>query len=139
MDATASFYSRPSHHGGSFPVYSGSRRQRGGGILGALARIALPMAKRLGTSALRTAKREGLKLGANVVSDLAQGRNIKDSFLEHGQAAAKNVSRQTLKKAVQSIAPPKRKRRHQSVSKQKSKRPRPNPQRKAKKKTRRNF
>ena len=138
MDATANFYSRPSYHGGSFPVYSGSRRQRGGGILGALARIALPMAKRFGTAALRTAKREGLKLGANVVSDLAQGRNIKDSLLEHGKAAATNVGKKTLRTAVKTIAP--QKRRQQSASKQKSKRPRSNPQRIVKKKkTRRNF
>ena len=136
MDATASFYSKPSYHGGSFPVYSGSRRQRGGGILGALARIALPMAKRLGTSVLRTAKREGLKLGANVVSDLAQGRNIKDSLLEHGKTAAMNVGKKSLKTAARTIAPQKR-RRSKSVSKQKRKRPQANRKRPAKK--RRNF
>ena len=53
-DRTAAFYSGPSYtfRGAGFPVYSGSRRQRGGSILGALARNVLPA---LGKTALSQA------------------------------------------------------------------------------------
>ena len=120
-------------------MYSGSRRQRGGGILGALARIAMPMAKRLGTSVLRTAKKEGLRLGANVVSDLAQGRSIKDSLVDHGKTAARNISQKTLANVANTVAGNNngRKRRRKSVTKQNSKRPRINPKRAAKKRPKR--
>ena len=50
MDDTLAFYSRPSteYRGGGFPVFAGSRRQRGGGIFGSLKRFFLPIAKNVG-------------------------------------------------------------------------------------------
>ena len=43
MDRTAAFYSRPSYVGAGFPVFAGSRRQRGGSILGALKSMVGPV------------------------------------------------------------------------------------------------
>ena len=49
MDHTVHFYSQPSYRGGAnFPIFTGSRRQRGGGIFGSLGRMFAPIAKRVG-------------------------------------------------------------------------------------------
>ena len=85
-DRTAAFYSAPSYtfRGSGFPVYSGSRRQRGGSILGALARNVLPT---LGKAALGQA----LGLAGDVVSDVMKGRKVTDSLKSHGLRRLKNV------------------------------------------------
>ena len=149
MDATANFYSRPSYSGGSFPVFSGSRRQRGGSIFGALKRIALPMVKRIGSSLLNTVKTEGVKLGKDVLSDIAEGRNIKETLVNRGKAAAINVGKRSLRNAVKTVTGAGRKRRRRrrstfkqirkrSASKQKRKRRR-RLSKKPSKRLRRNF
>lgn len=45
MDRTATFYSQPSYvqRGAGLPVYSGSRRQRGGSVLGAVKNFIMPV------------------------------------------------------------------------------------------------
>ena len=52
MDRTAAFYSAPSYRygGGAMPVFSGSRRQRGGSIFGAFKRLFMPIITSLGKS-----------------------------------------------------------------------------------------
>ena len=84
MDATASFYSHPVY-GAGLPIYAGSRRQRGGSVLGALARTALPVLKRIGRQAVKTATRQGIGMAKDVVLDTFKGHNIKDSFKERGK------------------------------------------------------
>ena len=85
-DRTATFYSAPSYvfRGAGFPVYSGSRRQRGGSILGALARNVLPA---LGKTALSQA----IGLAGDVVSDVMKGRKVTDSLKSHGLRRLKKV------------------------------------------------
>ena len=85
MDRTAAFYSRPSYDfrgGGGFNVFSGSRRQRGGNALGTLKNIFAPVAKVLGPAAVTA----GVGLAQDVIRDKMAGKNLKDSFLEHGKA-----------------------------------------------------
>lgn len=84
--------------GGAFPVYAGSRYQRGGGIgsfLGGIGRRILPFlakgAKVLGKEALRS--------GINVAADALEGRNISDSIRERA-AESKEVLRE---KAVRKL------------------------------------
>ena len=49
MDPTAQFYARPSYVGGiNFPVYTGSRRQTGGSVFGAIKRAVVPTLKSAG-------------------------------------------------------------------------------------------
>lgn len=123
MDRTADFYSRPSHEfrgGAGFPVFSGSRRQRGGGIFGTLAKFFTPIAKNVGKSLLVN----GIDLAKNVAHDAMQGRNIGESLKRRGKASAirfgKSVARQGVKRLSNMIgkgsrqAPRRRKRRNTS-------------------------
>ena len=96
MDRTAAFYSRASHAGGGFPIFSGSRRMRGGGIFGALARLVIPTVKRVGVSLLKKGARQAVGLAKDVAIDAMAGRNVKDSLKQHGIARAKNVGRAAI-------------------------------------------
>ena len=99
MDATASFYSRPVH-GAGLPIYAGSRRQRGGSVLGALARTALPVLKRLGRQALKTATRHGIGMAKDVMLDTLAGHNIKDSLKERGKQHLKTFGTRLIGDAL---------------------------------------
>lgn len=94
MDRTANFYSRPSHdfHGGSFHVFSGSRRQRGGSIFGSLKKFFSPIAKSLGSAALAS----GIGLVKDVAQDGMLGKNLKDSLIKHGKARGRNFANTAL-------------------------------------------
>ena len=95
MDRTASFYSEPSYHyrgAGGFPVFSGSRRQRGGGILGSLAKMVMPVLKTVGKTALGQAA----GLARDVVSDVASGRNLGQSLKQQGIKRLKNTALHSL-------------------------------------------
>ena len=77
MDRTAQFYSQPTYsRGGGLPVFSGSRRQRGGSFFGAIKSIFMPIIEGI---AKRGAK-HGMNLATNVGKDIIQGRNFKDSL-----------------------------------------------------------
>ena len=91
MDRTAAFYSAPSYYhrgSGGFPVYAGSRRQRGGSILGSIAKVALPMLKSVGKAALGQA----VGFAKDVAGDLAEGRNIRQSLKQRGISRLKNTA-----------------------------------------------
>ena len=91
MDRTAAFYSAPSYYhrgSGGFPVYAGSRRQRGGSILGSLAKIAMPMLKSVGKAALGQA----VGFAKDVAGDLAEGRNIRESLKQRGISRLKKTA-----------------------------------------------
>lgn len=98
MDRTANFYSRPSHdfHGGSFNVFAGSRRQRGGGIFGTLRNLFMPVAKHLGKAALAT----GVGLAQDVIRDRMMGKNVKDSLLKHGKERGLDLARTAVQTAA---------------------------------------
>ena len=95
MDRTAAFYSAPSYQyrgAGGFPVFSGSRRQRGGSILGSIAKVAMPILGNIGKAALGQA----VGLAKDVAGDLAQGRNIGQSLKQHGLKRLKNTAMSSL-------------------------------------------
>ena len=98
MDSTASFYSQPSHdfRGGGFPVFAGSRRQRGGGIFGTLKSSFAPVAKTVGKSLLS----HGLGLARDVAHDALAGRSIKDSLLDRGKSRAVTFGKSTLSNMI---------------------------------------
>ena len=99
MDRTAAFYSAPSYHyrgAGGFPVFSGSRRQRGGGILGSLAKMAMPVLKTVGKAALG----EAVGFAKDVAGDIAQGRNVGQSLKQHGLKRLKNTAMTSLSNIV---------------------------------------
>ena len=99
MDRTAAFYSAPSYHyrgAGGFPVFSGSRRQRGGGILGSLAKMAMPMLKTVGKAALGQA----VGFAKDVATDIAQGRNVRQSLKNRGLKRLKNTAMTSLSNIV---------------------------------------
>ena len=73
-DPTAHFYSQPSYVGAGFPIFSGSRRQRGGNIFGALAKLVLPTAKAAGKAFVNRGIREGLGLAGDVGMAALTGR-----------------------------------------------------------------
>ena len=91
MDRTSSFYSQPSYVGGGFPVFSGSRRQRGGNIFGALSRAVLPLLRSFGRRAFGHVAKKALGLGQNVLVDTMRGVNPRQSLMKHGKHAAKEV------------------------------------------------
>ena len=82
--------------------YSGIPYQRGHGLgsfFGRLFRSILPVAKRIGKSALKTVGKEALNMGANVLHDIGKGQNPKRSLKKHGKRVVKKV----VKKAAQNI------------------------------------
>ena len=103
MDATARFYSQPSYVGGGFPVFSGSRRQRGGGIFGALAKMVLPVLKNVGSSVLRTAGREAVGLASDVAQSALSGQGlsgIRQTLQQQGLKRLRNVGQNALRTTV---------------------------------------
>lgn len=101
---TSSFYANPSYmNGGSFTIYSGSRRQRGGGFLGSLRSVMKPVGQNIikGVKAIarnkavqdiaKAAAQTGTQLLANVAVDALHGQDIRDSFSNRGKQAALNI------------------------------------------------
>ena len=134
MDRTAAFYSRPSYdsRGGGFPVFSGSRRMRGGSIFGALKQMIVPTLTSVGKSVGRAALKQAVGFASDVASDALRGRNLKQSLKARGKQRALNVA-QTAKNrglnamiaAMKGNSQPSRKRRKAPIS-QTSKRRRAN-------------
>ena len=60
---------------GGLPVYYGRRVQRGGGILGSIARFFVPAAKKLLIPAAKTMLRETMKQAPQVVSSMIANPN----------------------------------------------------------------
>ena len=80
-------------HGG-LGGFEGIPYQRGHGLGSFFARLfrsILPVAKRVGKSALKTVGKEALAMGANVAGDLARGKQLGESMEEHGRHAAGNL------------------------------------------------
>lgn len=99
--SSSTFYASPSYmNGGAFTVYSGSRRQKGGGFLGSLRSIMAPVGRNLvkGVQNIarnktvqdlaKTVARKGTEALANVAVDALQGRNIREAFSDRSKRAA---------------------------------------------------
>jgi hypothetical protein len=85
--------------GYGLPVFVGSRSQRGRGLgsfLSGIGRMVLPILKTGGKALLR----EGTRTGLSVLSDVLEGKNIKDSFKDHATEAGKRL----LHGAVQHVS-----------------------------------
>lgn len=102
MDDTLAFYSRPSNEfrGGAFPVFAGSRRQRGGSIFGSLKRFFIPAVKSVGKNLLS----KGLGFARDVAEDALAGKNIKDSFMDRGKTAAIDFGKSTAKQGLNAVS-----------------------------------
>ena len=98
MDRTAAFYAGPSYRGAGFPVFSGSRRQRGGSILGAIKSMVMPVLGTIGKTALKQA----VGFAGDVVGDISKGRSIRSSLRSHGLKRLKNVGSEALQTIVSS-------------------------------------
>ena len=100
------FFSQAGQTGhGDLGGFQGMPYQRGHGLGSFFARLfrtILPVAKRVGKSALKTVGKEALAMGANVAGDLVKGRQFGEAMEEHGREAASNV----LNKASASIRKP---------------------------------
>ena len=80
MYTTYDLYSKP-QYGKGLPVYAGVRRQSGGGILGAIARFALPVLKNVG--------RRALNVAAKTAKDFASGkRGVGEAIKRHAKKEA---------------------------------------------------
>ena len=108
MDRTAHFYSQPTYtqRGGGLPVYSGSRRQRGGNVLGAIKSFVMPILGGVKQTALRHAKRQAFGLAKDVAFDAFRGRNIGESLKERGIQHAKELGKGVLRDTVRGVAGP---------------------------------
>ena len=86
--------------GHGLPGFEGVAFQRGGGLgnfLGRLFRFVLPVAKRVG----KAVGKQALTSGADILSDVVKGRNIKESAKEHGRVALGNLASKAGKYANQ--------------------------------------
>ena len=97
MDRTANFYAHPTYaRGAGIPIYSGSRRQRGGSVLGALKSFFLPLIGSIG----KRGAREAIGLTKDVVSDVWRGKSFKNSLKTRGLKRAKNLGRELAGSAI---------------------------------------
>jgi len=74
--------------------FQGLPYQRGNGLgslFGRLFRSILPVARRVGKSALKTIGKEALHMGTNVIGDLTEGQDVKESVKKRGLQATKNL------------------------------------------------
>lgn len=81
MNPVTQFYVQQARTGLS--SYSGSKYQKGGGILSILARLGLPVLKFLGKQVATT--------GLGIASDLLEGDNFKDSARKQLKQSGKNM------------------------------------------------
>ena len=90
MDRTAAFYSAPSYRygGGAMPVFSGSRRQRGGSIFGAFKRLFMPIITSLGKRLAKRGAQEAVGLAGDVVKDAFMFKDVKQSLANNAKKRA---------------------------------------------------
>ena len=105
MDRTASFYSQPSYHfrGAGFPVFSGSRRQRGGGILGSIGKMITPMLGNLGKSIGRAALKRGVSFASDIAKDVMTGKKLTDSMKTRGKQHAIGIAKSAARQGLNTI------------------------------------
>lgn len=68
--------------------FQGSRYQRGAGVLGTIGRFLLPIAKNLASAV----GEQGLAAGTKALSDISQGKNVKEALLEHSKQGLANIA-----------------------------------------------
>ena len=83
-------------------MYSGSRRQRGGGILGAIKSFVLPIFKSFGRKAIDKGKSAALGLANDMIRDKMMGRDMKEAFKENVKHRALNFGKDLISEGIQS-------------------------------------
>ena len=90
------------HQAGSgYPVYAGSRVQKGhglGSVFGGLFKAAMPLLKK----GAKTLGREALRTGLNIAGDVVQGKNVKQA----AQSRLKMAGKDLVNKAIGYAGPP---------------------------------
>ena len=84
--------------GRGYPVYAGSRFQRGhglGSVFGGLFKAAAPLLKKVA----KAFGREALKTGLNIAGDVVQGKKLKQAAQSRVKAAGKNMFDQAIRYA----------------------------------------
>ena len=87
--------------GRGYPVYTGTRYQRGhglGSIIGSLFKSAVPLLKR----GAKTLGRKALKTGLNLASDIMEGQNVTQATKSRLKSTGQNL----LQKAMDTVGPP---------------------------------
>lgn len=107
MDKTAQFYAQPSYlqYGRGLPVYSGSRRQRGGSVLGALQRFIMPFLSGMKRQAVQRVKSGALGLAGDVLTDTLAGRNMAQSLKKRALQRGKQLGKNLAHDAVAQLKP----------------------------------
>ena len=105
----SNFYAAPSHMAGGFTIYSGSRRQRGGNLLGSLGRLLVPAGKAI---VKRVGQKAAEMAAATSLSSTISG--IKRRFTGKKSKAAS--SRKRKLKQNKTTPPPLNKRRRTTPS-----------------------
>lgn len=110
-------------YGGTLPVYSGTRYQRGGGILSSIARFVLPTAKKMLTETAKAAPgvinsvlSDGQPVGSAILSGLkTAGMNTANDAFQRvtGRRSTKRPARVSKRRAPTKQPP--RKRRKQAA------------------------
>ena len=95
MDRTAAFYSGPSYRygGAAMPVFSGSRRHRGGSIFGALKSFFMPILSGLGKKVAQQGAREAVGLAGDVVKDAFLFKNVNESLAKNAKKRALDLGK----------------------------------------------
>ena len=103
MDRTASFYSQPSYYGSGIPIFAGSRRQRGGSILGSISKMVLPALARVGKSIGRSALKQGASFANDVANDLISGQNFSNTMRRRGRQHALSLARSAASSGLSAL------------------------------------
>ena len=85
MDRTSAFYSRPSYVSGAGAIFAGTRRQRGGSVLGSLKSVVTPLLSGVGKSLKKNVVNNAFGLVKDVAGDLFSGKNLKKSVINRGK------------------------------------------------------
>ncbi|KAL3122349.1 hypothetical protein niasHT_000568 [Heterodera trifolii] len=75
----------------SYPVFTGLPYQRGAGGIGSMFRSFLRFLVPIGRQAGAAIGRQGLETGSRVLSQMLEGRNVKEAMTEEGRAGLKNL------------------------------------------------
>lgn len=72
---------------GENKFFIGTKYQRGFGVLSSAGRFLLPIIKNLAASAAT----EGITAAPKILKDLAEGKNLKETLVEHGSEGLANL------------------------------------------------
>ena len=75
------------------PVFSGSRRQRGGSIFGSIKNFIMPIAKALGRKLVKRGANEAIGLAGDVVKDAFLFKNVNDSIVNNAKRRALDLGK----------------------------------------------